>query len=310
MSGGALLLPRGLAGQQFLLLVTPLRGLLKVARVDGGFLLAADLGDLLVQVSSVRPDAHPLFNGRQPAPEHVQASVHPHHRYDLPRRPPTRLRPQVADELDDLLAHLVQVGAQPDQHLRGHAIALADQAEQDVSGADAIVTELQRLTQRPLQHLLAPGRERDVLGRDLLDRADDLLDLLAHRLQADPQRLQRPGRDAVALANDAKQEVLGADPVVIEHPGFFFSQDHSAPRLVGKPLEHRPPPRATEHNLAARPEHQPDGTCPGKPVMTHPRYAPVATSKAVPDGGSAHSISSWSTLETRALPCAGWRLSA
>ena len=139
-----------------------------------------------------------------------------------------------------------------------------------------LVTELQRLAQRQLQYLLAPGRERTVLARDLLDRADDLLDLLAHRLQADPQRLQRPGRHAVALAKDAKQEVLGADPVVIEHPGFFFCQDHNTPCLVGKPLEHRPPPRATEHNLAARPEHQPDGTCPGTPVMTHPRYALTA----------------------------------
>ena len=37
-----------------------------------------------------------------------------------------------------------------DQHLGGHAVALADQAEQDVLGADVIVTELQRLTQRKL----------------------------------------------------------------------------------------------------------------------------------------------------------------
>jgi len=40
-------------------------------------------------------------------------------------------------QLDDLLADPVQVSAQPDQHLRGDALALADQPEQDVLGADA-----------------------------------------------------------------------------------------------------------------------------------------------------------------------------
>ena len=52
---------------------------------------------------------------------------------------------------DDLLAYPVQVGAQPDQHLRGHAVALTDEAQQDVLGADVVVAELQRLAQRQLR---------------------------------------------------------------------------------------------------------------------------------------------------------------
>jgi hypothetical protein len=67
--------------------------------------------------------------------------------------------------------------------------------------------------------------------------------------------------------------VLGADVVVIKPPGFFLSQDHDPPGPVGKPLEHRLPPRATEQSLAARPERRPDGTYPGKPVIIHPHYA-------------------------------------
>jgi len=44
------------------------------------------------------------------------------------------------------------------QHLGGHALALADQAEQDVLGADVVVAELEGLAQRELQHLLGtPG---------------------------------------------------------------------------------------------------------------------------------------------------------
>ena len=51
------------------------------------------------------------------------------------------------EQLDDLLADLVQVGAELHQHLRGDAFALADEAEQDVLGADVVVAELQRLAQ-------------------------------------------------------------------------------------------------------------------------------------------------------------------
>ena len=50
-------------------------------------------------------------------------------------------------QLDDLLAHPVEVGAELDQHLGGDALALADEAEQDVLGADVVVAELQRLAQ-------------------------------------------------------------------------------------------------------------------------------------------------------------------
>ena len=83
--------------------------------------------------------------------------------------------------------------------------------------------------------------------RRLLAPADDLLDLLPHRVQADPERLQRPGRVAVALADEAEQDVLGADVAVIEHPGFFFRQDNNPPRPVGEPLEHAP--RSPSHRL-------------------------------------------------------------
>ena len=72
----------------------------------------------------------------------------------------------------------------------------------------------------------------------LLPLADNLLDLLAHGLETDPQGFQGLRRHAFTLVDEAQQDVLGADVVVIEHPGFFLSQDHNPPRSVGKPLEH------------------------------------------------------------------------
>ncbi len=87
-------------------------------------------------------------------------------------------------QLDDLLAHPVEVGAELDEDLGGDALALADQPEQDVLGADVVVAELQGLAQRELEHLLGARGEGDVTGRRLLALTDDLLDLAADALEA------------------------------------------------------------------------------------------------------------------------------
>ncbi len=142
------------------------------------------------------------------------------------------------EQLDDLLADPVEVGAQLHQDLSGDTLALTDQAQQDVLGADVVVTELQRLAQRQLKDLLGTGREGNVPGRRRLALADDLLDLLAHALEADPQALESLGGHAFTLMDQTKKNVLGADVVVVEHPGLFLGQDDHPPRTVGEPLEH------------------------------------------------------------------------
>ena len=141
-------------------------------------------------------------------------------------------------QLDDLLADPVEVGAELDEDLGGDALALADEAEQDVLGPDVVVAELQRLAQAQLEDLLRPGGEGDVTARGLLALADDLLDLLADGVQRDAQGLQRLGRDAFALVDEAEQDVLGPDVVVVEHPGLFLGQDDNTTGAVGESLEH------------------------------------------------------------------------
>jgi hypothetical protein len=53
-----------------------------------------------------------------------------------------------------------------------------------------------------------------------------------------PEGLQRLRRDALALVDQAEQDVLGADVVVVEHPRFFLREHHDPAGPVGKPLEH------------------------------------------------------------------------
>src|SRR5690606_25390355 len=113
------------------------------------------------------------------------------------------------EQLDDLLAHAVEVGAELHEHLGGDALTLADEAEQDVLGADVAVAELQRLAQAQLEHLLGARGERDVAGRLLLPLTDDVLHLFAHRVERDAERLERLGGNALTLVDEAEQDVLG-----------------------------------------------------------------------------------------------------
>ena len=108
-------------------------------------------------------------------------------------------------ELDDLLAHPAEVGAEAHQHGGRHALALAHETEQHVLGADVAVAELQRLAERQLEDLLGPGRERRRTARCGAGHADRLFDLLAHGLEGDPQRLERLGGDALALVDQAQE---------------------------------------------------------------------------------------------------------
>ena len=78
---------------------------------------------------------------------------------------------------DDLVADLLGVGVEVEQDARGDALVLADQAEQDVLGADVVVAQREGLAQRQLQDLLGARRERDLAGGDLLAGADDADDL-------------------------------------------------------------------------------------------------------------------------------------
>src|SRR5699024_1074141 len=80
--------------------------------------------------------------------------------------------------------------------------------------------------------------EGNVSRRRLAALADELLDLLPNRFEADAEALQGLGGDALTLVDEAEQDVLRTDVVVVEHPGLFLGQNHHSPRAVGKPLEH------------------------------------------------------------------------
>src|SRR5690606_34154863 len=148
------------------------------------------------------------------------------------------------EQLDDLLTHLVEVCAELHEHLGGDALTLADEAEQDVLRADVVVAELERLAQAQLEHLLRAGRERDVAGGLLLTLADDVLHLLAHGVERYAEGLEGLRGNAFALVDEAEQDVLRTDVVVVEHLRLFLGENDHATGTICEPLEHVTPPGA------------------------------------------------------------------
>ena len=161
----------------------------------------------------------------------------------MPRRGGLRLALALAtlvagEQLDDLLAHPAEVGAELDEHLGGDALALADEAEQDVLGADVVVAELQRLAERQLEDLLGTGGERDVTRRRRAALADDLLDLAADRLERDAERFERLRSDAFTFVDQTEEDVLGADVAVVQQSCFFLCQHDHPTSPIGEAFKH------------------------------------------------------------------------
>ncbi len=138
---------------------------------------------------------------------------------------------------DDLIADLLGVGVEVEQDAGRDALVLAHEAEQDVLGADVVVAQGERLAQRQLEHLLGPRRERDLPGGDLFTGADDPHHLGADALDGDIERFEHARREALLLAKQAQQDVLGPDVVVLERARLFLSQDHHLPGTLCESLE-------------------------------------------------------------------------
>src|ERR1700759_2099746 len=108
--GGPLPLTSGPVVQQLPFPVAQCRRVLEVLGLDGGLLVAADPGDLLVDLIQVRPRAGTLLNDRQAPLDSVDAAEKPRplHRTYAPR---LVLALESMHPLYHLLAHLVQVRA-------------------------------------------------------------------------------------------------------------------------------------------------------------------------------------------------------
>ncbi len=157
------------------------------------------------------------------------------------RRPCTALAAAgTGQHPDHLVADLLRIGVEVEQDARRDTFVLTDQTEQDVLGADVVVAKAERLAQRELEHLLRSRRERNLAGGDFLAGAHDPHHLGTNTLNRDVKRLEHARRKALFFAQEAEQDVLGADVVVLERPRLFLRQYDNLAGTLCKSLEHGP----------------------------------------------------------------------
>src|SRR3954451_1045865 len=163
---------------------------------------------------------------------------------------------------------------------RGHAVALAQQPEEQVLGADERVAAGDRLAQRQLERLLGARRERpspvvrrrapapgaprqrtrperaldpladggegDARRRERggvevgLADADDPLDLRTDPRTADARVDEHPSGATLVVVEQPEQQVLGGAPAAAEGGGVAVGADRHGAGLLREPLEHQP----------------------------------------------------------------------
>ena len=107
--------------------------------------------------------------------------------------------------------------------------------------ADVVVAQLQGLAQAQLEDALGARGEGNVALDRLLALADDLDDGGADCLALDLHRLQGLGGDALTLGDQAEQQVLRADVVVLETASLVLREHDDPASAVGKAFEHASP---------------------------------------------------------------------
>jgi hypothetical protein len=115
----------------------------------------------------------------------------------------------------------------------------AQDAEQQVLGADVVVQQPVGLFGRELQDTLGFGAERNLdRRRDLLAEYGAPFDFLADRFERQMRAGKDPAREPFALANQAEEQVLGFDRDAAELGRFIPCEEQHAPRPFRVTFEH------------------------------------------------------------------------
>ena len=150
-----------------------------------------------------------------------------------------RQRRLLVEQLDDVLADGVEAHPLFHEDGRRDRALFAQDAEQQVLGADVVVQQPIGLFGGELQHALGFGAERDLdRGRDLLAEHRAAFDFLADAFEGQVRAREDPARQPLALANQAQQQVLGLNRDAAELGGLVAGEEKHAPRSFRVAFEH------------------------------------------------------------------------
>ena len=146
-------------------------------------------------------------------------------------------RRALRQDADDLVADLVEVDAQGLQDARRDPFTLPDEAEEQMLGADVVVTEPAGLVDGQLDHALGARCQAHLADDRPVAAPDDELDRGPHLRELDVHVLEDARGHTFALADEAQEQVLRADVVVVEPLGFVLRERQDLPGAVRELVE-------------------------------------------------------------------------
>ena len=147
----------------------------------------------------------------------------------------------LVEQLDDVLADRVEAHPLFHEDGRRHRTLFTQDAEQQVLGADVVVQQPVRFFGGELQDPFGLGAERNLhRGRDFLAENRSAFDVLADVLEGEVRAREDPAGQALTLADEAQQEVLGFNRDAAELTRLVASEEEDASGPFGVPFEHRP----------------------------------------------------------------------
>jgi hypothetical protein len=122
------------------------------------------------------------------------------------------------------------------------AILVRDEPEQEVLRANIVVPERERLSEAEFKHLLRASREGNLaawLGRALPDHRRHISQ---RSLDSDPKRREHLRGNTLFGPQQAQEQMLGADLVVLEATSLHLSHHNDLTRTLCKALKHKRDP--------------------------------------------------------------------
>ena len=135
-----------------------------------------------------------------------------------------RLRTGLADDLHDLSANLLEIDPERFQHTGRDTFALADKAEQQVLRSDVVVVQSASFVDGKFDNLLCARRQTYLAHDCAFTATNDELNGGADFWQLNAHVVEYTRGDAVAFADKPKQQVFGADVVMVEALGLFLGE--------------------------------------------------------------------------------------
>ena len=118
--------------------------------------------------------------------------------------------------------------------LTDDGIAGVHGSEEQVLGTDVGVAELHGLLNGELDEAFGAGGKGDVSDNGPLTTGNGEREDFAHAREVDADTGKHASTDAVGFGDDAEEQVLGADVVVVEADGLFLSQDEDSFGALGE----------------------------------------------------------------------------